>query len=177
MAPTTIDFTITSKTATTVKAQFKVADKNLVKSIFPEINANNEITLEQLQYLEKIAAIGGQKDVLESCDIDGINNLKNNIQNDEATLARGPIQSILFGGGLNGGFIYVKIPEGTNLKDIKSMYDLPDGSLRNYCRTAGYPGGNFDTYETIADEVWFSVEDFAKGNNMTNKEVRALFDK
>ena len=58
---------------------------------------------------------------------------------------------------------------------IKEQYNLPDSALLDYCKTAGCHGGNRDQFKTIANEVWFSIESFAKGNNMTKEEVEKLF--
>ena len=59
--------------------------------------------------------------------------------------------------------------------EIKARYNLPEGALQNYCDVAGCEGGNMDDFETIANEVWFSLEAFAKGNNMSAEEVENLF--
>lgn len=105
----------------------------------------------------------------------GKDKLKLDIKQGKASFSSGVLNFII--GGKFKGDIYITVPKGTSMHTIKQMYNLPDGALRNYCRVAGYPGGDMDSYGTIANEVWFSAESFAKGNNMTLEEVKALFNK
>lgn len=105
----------------------------------------------------------------------GKDKLKLDIKQGKANFSSGVWNFII--GGTFKGDIYITVPKGTPMSTIKQMYNLPDGALRNYCRTAGCPGGDMDRFETIANEVWFSAESFAKGNNMTLEEVKALFNK
>ena len=105
----------------------------------------------------------------------GKDKLKLDIKQGKADLSGG-ILNVLIGGTYKGD-IYLTVPKGTPMFEIKQMYNLPDGALQNYCRHAGCPGGDMDVFRTITDEVWFSAEDFAKGNHMTLDQVKALFNK
>ena len=145
----------------------------MINNIFPNFDVNN-ISQMQFEQLQKIASNSGKADVLEYADISsGENKLKSDIIKGEASFQNGVI-NFLLGGNLKGD-IFVSVPKGTTMADIKEMYNLPDGALSNYCKQAGCPGGNKDSFETIADQVWFSAEAFAKGNNMTLEDVKKLF--
>lgn len=153
----------------------KVENENLIKEIFPDFE-NNILTTDQFNRLKSICQIDGAADTLEAVDISsGKNRLKSDIIQGKADLSGG-VLNVLKGGTYKGD-IYVSVPKGTSMSEIKRMYNLPDGALRNYCRHAGAPGGDFDTFKTIADEVWFSAEDFARGNNMKLEEVKNMFGK
>ena len=151
----------------------QVENESVIKNIFPDYK-NQTVTSVQFDQLQKIASNAGKSDVLESADITrGKNKLKTEIIKGNARFDSGVLNFLV--GGTFKGDIYVDIPQGTPMSTIKQMYNLPDGALSNYCQKAGCPGGNKDEFETIANQVWFSAEDFAKGNNMTIEEVKALF--
>ena len=107
--------------------------------------------------------------------LNGKGKLTSDIKKGNAKFSSGILNALI--GGSYKGDIYINVPQGTPMYEIKQTYNLPDGALRNYCRTAGCPGGNMDEFETIAPEVWFPAEAFAKGNNMTLEQVKALFGK
>ena len=150
-----------------------VENKDLVTQIFP--NFNDTLKVEEFKQLTEIAKISGETDVLETADSDnGVNRLKTSIIKGEASLEKGFLNAIM--GGNWKGDIYIKIPKGTTMAEIKKMYSLPDGALANYCRNAGSHGGNQDTFKTIANGAWFSAEDFAKGNNISYEEALKMFE-
>ena len=154
--------------------KIEVENENIIKYIFPHFDADKGVTQAEFQQLQNIAMNTGKTDVLEKTDFsDGKNRLKSDIIKGDASI-EGKILSLLQGGGWNS-YIYVNIPKGTTMAEIKEKYNLPDGALNNYCKQAGCPGGNKDKFKTIANQVWFSAEAFAKKNNMTLEEVEKLF--
>ena len=148
---------------------------NIIKNIFPDFKSENGVTSTQFKQLLEIAKIAGDKTVLEAKDIaNGINRLKSDITKGNAYITTGFLN--LIQGGNWTGDIYLNIPKGTRMDEIKVRYKLADGALRDYCDVAGAPGGDFDRFETIANQVWFSIEGFAKGNNLTIEQVKELFN-
>ena len=150
-----------------------VENKDLVTKIFP--NFNGTLKAAEFKQLTEIAKISGKTDILETADTDnGISRLKTSIIKGEASLEKG-LLNVIVGGNWKGD-IYIRIPEGTTMAEIKEMYSLPDGALANYCRNAGCHGGNKDEFKTIANSAWFSAEDFAKGNNISYDDVLKMFE-
>ncbi len=152
----------------------RVENESVIRNVLPEYK-NKSVTSSEFKLLQRMAAVSGDELTLEQSDVRGINALNKKIEKGEAQISGGLLN--LIQGGTWKGDIYISIPKGTSMGAIKAMFNLPDGSLRDYCRVAGSPGGNMDTFTTISNQVWFSAENFAKGNNMTLDEVKALFDK
>lgn len=171
----TLGITLTFSDKTNVSGTIQVENENVISNIFSDYK-NKTVTSAQFEQLQQIAKNAGDKNVLEACDIsNGKNKLKSEITKGNASFDSGLFNMIA--GGSFKGDIYVNVPKGTSMADIKQMFSLPDGSLSNYCKVAGCPGGNKDVFKTIANQVWFPAEAFARGNNMTLEEVKALFEK
>ena len=156
-----------------LKANFKVTNENIINSVFTNIK-DNTLTIKQVQILEKLAKVSGEADVIEDTDINGYVALQSKIKDGNARRSKAGILSRLLGGAK--GTIYVNMENGTKMKDIKRMFNLPDGSLTDYVTFFQRATGNRDEYEVDAGVVWFSVESFAKGNHLTPEQVVAMFE-
>ena len=155
------------------KASINVEKESIIKDIFTTYKERT-LTTQQYNQLQQIASYAGDIGVLEEADIaNGKNRLKANILKGNSRIV-GQLENLLQLNPFRTD-ISVKIPAGTSMASIKAMYNLPDGSLRNFL-TGRTSGGNMDR-ETLEEDtwVWFSIQDFAKGNNMTVDEVKELF--
>ena len=168
------NITLTFSDIKNASGTLKVENENVIKSALPGYK-DKTVTSTEFAFLQRMAAVSGDELTLEQSDVKGVDALNKKIEQGDAHIEAGLLN--LVQGGNWKGDIYITIPQGTSMAKIKAMFNLPDGSLRDYCRAAGSPGGNMDTFTTISNQVWFSAENFAKGNNMTLEEVKALFDK
>lgn len=166
-----ININLTISDASNSKKTIRTESENLISQVLPNYK-NKTVTVSELKLLEGLASASGDKLTLEASDISPVNILKQRIKHGEAFFDDG-ITNLLQGGSWNGD-IYVSIAKGVPMYEIKEMFNLPDGALSNYCKNAP---GNKDLHETEAGQVWFSAEGFAKGNNMSLEEVRAMFAK
>ena len=172
--PSPSNVTLTFSDIKNASGTLKVENEGVISKVLPEYK-NKTVTSAEFALLQRMAAVSGDELVLEQSDVRGVDILNKKIEKGDAQIESG-LWNLIQGGSWKGD-IYINIPKGTTMGKIKEMFNLPDGSLRNYSRVAGSPGGNMDTFETFSNQVWFSAEDFAKGNNMTLEEVKAMFDK
>ena len=169
----TYDITLNFSDQKNVSGKISVENPNIIKNIFPEYDAEVGITQAQFRQLQEIATYSGEAEILENADFsNGKNRLKLDLIKGKAS-CQGKLMGLLCGGGY-ASYIYINVPVGTSMQAIKDRYNLPEGALRNYCKQAG-ANGDMDNFKTIANQVWFTVDAFAKGNNMTVEEVEALF--
>ena len=79
--------------------------------------------------------------------------------------------------------IFVTLPAGTTVAEVKERYNLPDGSLKNYLILASSHGiSSWDDYE-VEDlgegegNVWFNAKVYAEANGLTIEQVKDIFNK
>ena len=109
----------------------------------------------------------------------GVKALQKYINKGEASFKKHNILNLLTGelsGSAKEDQIYVTIPNGTKMKEIKTMFNLPDGALYDYVSFFRHATGDRDEFKVDGNQVWFSADKFAEGNGLTKEQVRNLFE-
>ena len=149
-------------------------DKKFINSII-NVGKDNTITINDVKKLQNIAGLSGDQNVIEESDIRGIKNLQKDISEQKASYGESWLTS-------SWDEIFVTLPAGTTMAEVKKRYNLPDGSLKDYLRFASSHGiESWDDYKVENLEgsgfgkVWFDAKTFAKANGLTIEDLKKMF--
>ena len=172
--PTNITFKVTGDSSISSYTCL-TNDTKFINSIIT-VGKNNTIKANDVQTLQNIARLSGDANVIEESDIKAIKNMQTDAANGNATYDKSWFTS-------SWDEIFIKLPAGTTMKEVKERYNLPDGSLKNYLIGASSHGiETWDDYE-VEDlgkgygQVWFNAKVYAEANGLTLEQVKAMFKK